>query len=100
MIERLQNRLAIVLAASLLAACGDDSPTGPGGAGTGAALPGGGGGGGQGGAPMPDTSSSSSTGLPALFTVHGIVVDDAGDPVEGAVVMQGGGEIQGLCWAR
>lgn len=80
-----------VVASLSMSGCGDDgdpATTGGGGAGgSGGALPVGGGGtsatGGQGGSGKP---------LPDVFTVTGIVVDGDGEPLEGAFVMQGGGE--------
>lgn len=67
-----------------LAACGDDS--GPGGADASGAGP-------SSSASEATTSLASTTSgmLPDVFDVSGMVVDQDGSPVEGAIVMQGGG---------
>ncbi len=89
---------AALLGAALLAsgasACADDSGIG-GAGGVGAA---GGDGGADGTAPSSSSgvnlTSTSSTGLPPAFSVTGVVIDQDGAPVAGAVALQGGKEIQ------
>ncbi len=88
----------LLLATLGLAACGDDGELGgAAGAGAGGAQ-GGAGTGATGGVPMSSSTgidlTSSSTGLLPMFEVSGFVVDQDGAPVEGAIVMQGGGEVQ------
>jgi len=89
--------LAGCLAAALVAACADDSGSG---AQAGSGAGGAGGQGGTGGAPSSTSTgidlSTSSTGggLPQSFSFAGVVVDDDDAPVEGALVLQGGGELQ------
>lgn len=88
----------LVAAALGLGGCGDDGERGgAAGAGAGGAQ-GGAGTGANGGAPMSSSTgidlTSSSTGLLPMFEVTGFVVDQDGEPVEGAIVMQGGGEVQ------
>lgn len=85
---------AVVLLASGFGACADDGETpitGGGRGGDDAA-----GAGGLGGLASQPTSSTTSTssGLPERFTVQGIVVDQTGAPLAGALVLQGGGEVQ------
>ncbi|MBL8742275.1 MAG: carboxypeptidase regulatory-like domain-containing protein [Myxococcales bacterium] len=82
---------AALLVASSVGACSDDSETPVGGKGGEAAV------GGAGGRLDLTSSSSAMAGgsppLPETFSVSGVVVDQDGAPVEGAIVMQGGGEI-------
>lgn len=77
------------------AACGDDAPV------AGGSAVGGRGGGGFGGAGAASSTQGGSTAqtggqapLPDLFEVSGRVVDQDGVPLEGAVVLQAGGEVQ------
>lgn len=82
---------ALACALVVLAACGDDqTPVGGGGSTTTS-------GGGRGGSETTANVSltdSTATGLPETFTVRGVVLDEKNDPVEGALVLQGGGGIQ------
>ena len=84
---------AVVVAATSVGACSDDSVVPTGGSGGDTTS------GGRGGGTVDLTSSTSSssggggTPLPQTFSVVGVVVDQDGEPVEGAIVMQGGGEI-------
>lgn len=83
---------AAALLAFVAGACGDDDD-GMGGAGAAGGRGGAGaGGGGASGSVMLTTSAGGS--LPQMFSVSGTVVDQAGAPVPGAMVMQGGGEVQ------
>lgn len=76
---------------ALSSACGDDDSSAGGGGASGGA-------GGRGGAPETTANvsltDSTATGLPEQFVVRGVVVDQDGAPVEGALVLQGGGPIQ------
>ncbi|MBK6514274.1 MAG: carboxypeptidase regulatory-like domain-containing protein [Polyangiaceae bacterium] len=98
--RRPPSLFARCLVAAVVAACADDAGTGTGaqagsGAGTGA-----GGSGGQGGAPTSTstgidlTTTSTGGSLPQSFSVQGLVVDEDDEPLEGALVLQGGGDIQ------
>lgn len=78
--------IGFILAAGLVGACGDDTPVDPSGSTTGTGAAGG-----------ASSSSVSSTGggntgapLTETFTVEGTVVDEDGNAVEGAFVLQGG----------
>jgi len=80
--------LAVGSAIAGASACGDDATDPTDGAGAGATVSGSGGA----SSSASQTASSSSTGvLPPIFDVTGVVVDQNGEPVDQAIVMQGGG---------
>lgn len=82
---------ALVCALLALVACSDDDSLVGGG---GATSTNAGGRGGSNTTADVSLTDSTGTGLPETFTVRGIVLDEKNDPVEGALVLQGGGLVQ------